>query len=72
MADKLEKEHLQTFTIKTTSVIWLKKNKELLLNGEPFDVKTISLHGNYIIVSGLFDHDEKRVVNGNFKTLHVS
>ncbi len=61
MEKKLSQESLRTIILKESSVIWLKKNKEILLNGEPFDIKTIIRKGNNIIVSGLFDHEEKRL-----------
>jgi hypothetical protein len=61
MKEKLEHENLQVITIDASSVIWLKKNKELLINGEPFDVKNITISGNKLILSGLFDLREKEL-----------
>ena len=61
MVKRLEQENLQTVTIDAASVIWLKKDKEILINGEPFDIKTIIRNGNKIVVSGLFDIREKEL-----------
>ena len=59
MEEKMKQEKLQTITLLASSVTWLKKNKEILVNGEPFDIKHYSLQGKYIIVSGLYDEQEK-------------
>lgn len=61
MEEKLEQENLQTVTLNATSVIWLKADKEILINGEPFDIKKISCNGNKITVAGLFDTEEKQL-----------
>ena len=61
MEEKLEQENLQVITIDASSVIWLKKDKELLVNGEPFDVKIITSSGNNLILSGLYDLREKEL-----------
>ncbi len=63
MEEKLEQEKLQIITLDAASVIWLKKDKEILINGEPFDVKSITRKGNSIIVSGLYDVEEKKLKN---------
>ncbi len=61
MSERLELEHLQIFTLDVSSVIWLKINKEMLINGQPFDVKAITKEGNMVTVSGLFDGPEERL-----------
>lgn len=61
MHDKMEHEQLLMFTVESSSIIWLKVNKEMLINGEPFDVKAISKNGNMVIVTGLFDAAEKKL-----------
>ena len=59
MEEKLERENLQTITIDAASVIWLEENKEILIDGEPFDIKKITRNGNTITVTGLYDLLEK-------------
>lgn len=61
MRERLEQENLQTVTINAASVIWLKANEELLINGEPFDLKTITRNGTSITVQGLYDLQEKEL-----------
>ena len=61
MQGKLEQECLQTITLEASAVTWLKKNKELLINGEPFDVSSMSRNGESITVTGLFDNQEKKL-----------
>lgn len=61
MEKKLTQESLQTITLEASAVIWLKINKEILINGEPFDVKTITRSGSQITFSGLFDLKEKEL-----------
>lgn len=63
MEEKMEHENLQTVTLNAASIIWLKINKEMLINGEPFDVKTITTNGNRVTVSGLFDGKETKLRN---------
>ena len=59
MIEHRMEEKLQTITLDASAVIWLKKNKELLINGKPFDVKSISRNGDHIIVTWLYDLEEK-------------
>ena len=71
MQEKLERGNLQIITVDAASVIWLKKNKELLVNGEPFDVKSIAISGNKLILSGLFDIREKELKKQLEKYTHA-
>lgn len=58
MEEKLETASLQSITVNVSSVRWLKKNKEVLINGKMFDVRSYAITGNQIILKGLFDGDE--------------
>jgi hypothetical protein len=58
MLEKLEHASLQTISINQADVIWVKKNKEVLINGELFDVKSYSLHNDKVILIGLYDKEE--------------
>jgi len=58
MKERLESSSLQTITIKKTEFKWVKKNKEIIIDGQLFDVKSLNINKNEIIVTGLFDHDE--------------
>jgi len=59
MEERMEKENLQEINLGEGSVIWLKKDKEILINGEPFDIKRIKRHADKITVWGLYDLKEK-------------
>ncbi len=58
MIEKLEQASLQTISINKVDIVWVKENKEALINGKLFDVKSYSISNNKIILSGLFDEDE--------------
>jgi hypothetical protein len=61
MKERLEYASLQTITIKKAEFKWLKKNKEIIIDGQLFDVKSLIINNNEIIVTGLFDHDENKL-----------
>ena len=63
MDKKLAQETIQTITLEESSVVWLEKNKEILVAGKPFDIKTITRSGNNITFSGLFDFRDKVLKN---------
>jgi hypothetical protein len=58
MMEKLETEAIQTINISVTDIHWVKKDKEALINGRLFDVKSIAIANNNITLTGLFDTDE--------------
>jgi hypothetical protein len=59
MKHKLEVSILKTIHIKKDDLVWVKKGKEIKLNGKMFDIKSITKtqKGNYI-VTGLYDEQE--------------
>jgi hypothetical protein len=61
MEKQLEMAALETFTISANELHWVKQNREILLNGHFFDVKSITKSGNSFIVKGLFDHKETAI-----------
>jgi hypothetical protein len=58
MMEKLGKDELQTISIPTGSILWYKKNHELMIDGKMFDVKSIIQQGDTSIITGLFDDDD--------------
>lgn len=58
MFERLEEERSHTVTVPATSVNWIKKNKEILVGGKMFDVKSFRKEGDQYFFSGLFDDDE--------------
>lgn len=61
METALEQELLETITLKTVDLIWLKPGKEILLANQPFDVKKAQHFGDKTIITGLYDHKEKEL-----------
>jgi hypothetical protein len=61
MIEKLEKESLLSIRIKTTSIQWVKPNKECVVNGEMFDIKRMQVVGDETILTGLYDEKEKEL-----------
>lgn len=60
--ERLEKTLLQTITISKDEIIWVKANKEILVNGKYFDIKLFKSHGNSIELIGYFDTKEDLLV----------
>lgn len=58
MEERLETASLQTVTIKINELQWLKKNKEAVIEGRLFDVRSSTTNGNTITLTGLYDKDE--------------
>jgi hypothetical protein len=57
----LEKQHTTTIQLPIQQIVWVKKGKELLLNKQLFDVKSIEIINEIAIITGLYDSDEKRI-----------
>lgn len=61
MEEALEQQQLVSIKTNTASLQWVRKNKECLINGELFDVKDIKQTGDEMIITGLFDVNEKAI-----------
>jgi hypothetical protein len=64
MKEQLETKLLQVVVVAENNIHWIKKGKEILINGRMFDIKSISngSHGK-IVFSGLYDEEETNLVN---------
>jgi hypothetical protein len=62
MKERLEKKSLLQIVVPENEIIWIKGNKEILLQGKMFDIKSISLHKDDYHISGLFDEKETELV----------
>jgi len=58
MLEKLESEKLHVITLENHNLQWEQEGKELMIAGRMFDVKNFELHGDKLIVYGLFDDEE--------------
>lgn len=59
--ERLEEEALETIIIPAGKLVWEKKNKEINLHGELFDVKSIRRENGNCIVTGLYDRKETAI-----------
>jgi hypothetical protein len=58
MKEELEQKNLVIIQIKSSQIIWTKKGKEAIVNGNMFDVEHYKANGDEIELTGLFDKDE--------------
>lgn len=58
MDERMETASLQTISIDLADFHWQRLNKEALIDGKLFDVKSYHIAANKIILTGLFDNDE--------------
>lgn len=58
MEEKLEADQLQTVIIPVEHFRWYEENREIIVDGMMFDVKSIQLENDHYVVTGLFDEAE--------------
>ncbi len=58
MNERLETEVLQTLAVPENNIIWIKKGKEILVNGRMFDIKSTHLQNGVYVFKGLYDERE--------------
>lgn len=56
--ERLETEQLQTISIAAENIRWVKKGKEILVDGKLFDIKHLEKKNNKMIFTGFFDNEE--------------
>lgn len=61
MKERLQKASLQTVTLPLSDIKWVKKNKEISIDGKLFDVKSLIISGSNAIITGLYDVDENKL-----------
>lgn len=55
-------EQIQMVVISAEKFSWVQNEKEVLINGRLFDVKSIKKVGQMLELTGFFDHKEDRIV----------
>lgn len=60
--EKFSKEILQTITVSSSDIYWVKPGKEILFNGKLFDVKSYVKKGKSFSLTGFFDKKEDKLV----------
>jgi hypothetical protein len=59
MKEELEKDiPKQVIVIPDSDILWVKKGKEIFVNGKMFDIKTITSHNGFTTFTGLYDEEE--------------
>ena len=58
MEEKLENEQLQTVAIPISDVKWFKENKEIIVDGKLFDIKSVVFQDGIASFTGLYDDQE--------------
>ncbi len=58
VTEDLERMQLQTLRIPVSLVNWYKKNREIIVDGKMFDVKSYVITGSDAEFTGLFDSEE--------------
>jgi hypothetical protein len=61
MMEALEVKELITIIVDADSIQWIETGKECVVNGEMFDVKEIKVNGDQLLLTGLFDQQEKAI-----------
>lgn len=61
MEERLEKEALTTIFVPRGRLYWVKKDKEIQVGKDLFDVKKIVPVAKGYLVTGLYDYDEKHI-----------
>lgn len=69
MEERMEREELQTLVLDIATIRWEKKEKEIWLGDQLFDIKEMKQEGNKLIVKGLYDHKEKEILS-KLNTFH--
>lgn len=74
MVEAMEKPQLVTISLNAAEVRWHQKGKEIIVDGEFFDVKSVTHLNGKVVFTGLFDKQEKQLhkkVNDGFeKQMH--
>lgn len=70
MKEALEHRQLQTITIVTNTVKWFKKDKEIIIGGRLFDIKSHEEKDGISIFTGLFDEKETAIKKKMEKLRH--
>ena len=70
MEERLEHAALKTICLKKDAFTWVKINKEIVVDGKLFDVKSYVTKDDKIVFYGLYDDEEKEIIHGINMLLH--
>lgn len=61
--ERLNTEWLQTITVLPGEFHWVKPDREVMIDGKLFDVKSYITEGSNVLLTGFFDEKEDNLVN---------
>ena len=61
MEEKLEKQFIQTVRVPVHEIEWYRKDKEIIIAGKLFDIKSVSIENQVAVFEGLFDVKETSI-----------
>lgn len=67
---RFETEMLQTIRVSADKLYWVKPGKEILINDELFDVKSFTISGTDVLLTGFYDHKEDELVKHMVDLIH--
>lgn len=62
--EKLNTEVLQTVQLAKKDIVWIKAGKEILIEGEFFDIKYVESKMDTLFLTGFFDNEETELMEG--------
>lgn len=60
---KFKTEKVETISVLKHNLVWVKKGKEVIIDGKYFDVKSFNIAGDKVLLTGYYDHKEDKLVN---------
>jgi hypothetical protein len=60
---RFEKESLEVIVLPSENIHWVKKGKEILVDGKLFDVKSFTSNNGKIAFTGFFDDEEEELID---------
>lgn len=63
LKERLEKEAQVHLALPAGELVWVKRGREILVDGKMFDITTIRYEGDNALVTGIFDHKETGIMH---------
>jgi hypothetical protein len=63
LEERFEKEAAVSLVIPAGELVWVKPGREILVENQMFDIKAIRYEGGQALLTGIFDHQETRIMH---------